>query len=159
MLRLQGRHESRSAQGIPVLTELLLRSITSGSNQHGTWTTLSEVQVESGLHQQGPRSRSSSRRPIRVISSPFYGSKEDNSNDLTKNVTENLKNVLREPQTEMATAQQSLMAAITQTSTQHRRSSRIHQKWKAAISWDRRLFRTAGGRLGLRSTQVGWDSA
>ena len=37
----------------------------------------------------------------------------DHSNVVARNVTENLKNVLREPLMEMATAQQSLMVAIT----------------------------------------------
>ena len=36
------------------------------------------------------------RRPTRGVGKRFSGAKEDNSNDVTKNVTENLKNVLRE---------------------------------------------------------------
>ena len=65
------------------------------------------MQAETEVHQQGSESRS-------------FGSKEDNSIEVTRNVTERMKkNVLRELLTEMATARQSLIAAIAHMSTQH----------------------------------------
>ena len=100
---------------------------------------------------------------VRPARSAAAGGSKVNSFELIKIVTENLKNVLREPLTEAA-AQQSLMA-ITLILTQHTmmtgqshdivcqqtvqlqqvlRSSRIDLKWKEAISWDRRFFRTVG---------------
>ena len=71
VLWLQGRTESRLAQGLPDLNEVLgqclhfPRSVKSGSNQHRTWTTCQKYRLRLSYAGRHPDQGVSSRRPIR----------------------------------------------------------------------------------------------
>ena len=70
-----------------------------------TWATCQKCRLRLSDTSKHSKRGVSSRRSIHMVSSRSGGSMEDCWNKATKNITDNLKNVLRELLTEMATAQ------------------------------------------------------